>query len=147
MWVSANAMLSVPSVTMNAGSRTSVTSAAVQRPRRPTQVRMPSAIASSGGMPFVDRELGHDDLSERHHRPDREVDPGRQDHQRLADREHADDHHLLQHEREVLGVQEAVGLDREERHRQHQRDERPDGRRGEDASPSWRGRIVARVVR
>ena len=49
-----------------------------------------------------DRQLRHHDLPERHHRPDREVDAGGQDDERLADREHADDHRLLQDEREVL---------------------------------------------
>ena len=147
MWVSANAMLSVPSVTMNAGNPTSVTRPPFSTPKA-TQVRIPSAIARSGDMPFVDGELRHDDLSERHHGSDREVDPGRQDHERLADREHADDHHLLQHEREVLGVQEAIGLDREEGHRQQQRDERPDGRRGEHAKPELaRAGSPARVLR
>ena len=51
MCVSANAMLSVPSVTMNAGNPTSVTRPPFSTPKA-TQVRIPSAIASSGDMPF-----------------------------------------------------------------------------------------------
>ena len=107
MWVSANAMLSVPSVTMNAGSRYERHKTAVQHPEGDAG-QDPERDRQERGHAVVDRELGHHDLSERHHGADREVDPGRQDHQRLADREHADDHHLLQHEREVLGVQEAI---------------------------------------
>jgi len=83
---------------------------------------------------LVDRKLRHYDLPERHHGADGEVDPGREDHQGLTDREHADDHHLLQHEREIWTLQEAVALQREERHRQQQREERPDGGRREEAA-------------
>ncbi len=51
MWVNAKAMLSVPSVTMNAGSLTPVTSAPLSTPKA-TQARMPSAIAVSGLKPW-----------------------------------------------------------------------------------------------
>ena len=108
MWVSANAMFSVPSVTMNAGSRTPGDEAAVQDPEADAGRGSRAAIAGSGRHAAGHRELRHHDLPERHHRADREVDARGQDHERLADREHADDHHLLQDEREVLGLQEPV---------------------------------------
>ena len=123
MWVSANAMLSVPSVTMKAGSRTCVTSPPFSMPK-PMQVRMPIRIAGIAGHAARHGKLGHHDLPERHDGPDRQVDSGGQDHERLTDREHADDHRLLQHEREVLGLQEPVRLQREERHREHEGEER-----------------------
>ena len=52
MCVKANAMLSVPSVTMKAGSRTSVTRAPFRAPKA-TQVRIPREIARSGDMPLL----------------------------------------------------------------------------------------------
>ena len=51
MCVRAKAMFSVPSVTMNGGSRTPVTSPPVKTPK-PTQVRMPSRSAGSAGTPL-----------------------------------------------------------------------------------------------
>ena len=45
-------MLSVPSVTMNAGNRRAVTSPPFRIPK-PTHVRIPSAIAGSAGTPFA----------------------------------------------------------------------------------------------
>ena len=122
-------MFSVPSVTMNAGRRSAVTSPPFSMPKRDARE---DAERERGERrhAVLDRELRHHDLAERHHRPDGEVDAGGEDHERLADRQHADDHHLLEHEREVL-PEEPVALEREEHHRAQQREQRGDGRRGE----------------
>src|SRR6266508_3201846 len=56
MWVSANAMFSVPSVTMNGGSRSQVTRVPLKAPKA-TQVRIPSAMAMKGLMPLVTASL------------------------------------------------------------------------------------------
>ena len=118
MCVRANAMFSVPSVTMNAGSRTTVDQTAVQHAEADARERCRAAIAGTAGTPLATAQLGHHDLAERHHRAARQVDARGQDHERLADRQHADDHHLLEDQRQVLRLQEPVGLQREERHRQ-----------------------------
>ena len=52
MCVSAKAMLSVPSVTMNGGSAIRVTSRPLTKPERARRPAMPSRIASSGGTPL-----------------------------------------------------------------------------------------------
>src|SRR5204862_500099 len=51
-------------------------------------------------------------------------DAGREDDQRLADRQRADHHHLLDDEREVLGLEEPVRLRGEEDAREHEREQR-----------------------
>src|SRR6185503_13955200 len=58
-------------------------------------------------------------------------DSGGEDDQGLADRENADHHYLLEDEREVLRLEEAVALPGEEHHREDQRDKRPHGRGSE----------------
>jgi hypothetical protein len=52
MWVKANAMFSVPSVTMKAGSRRPATRLPFSMPK-PTQARMPRSNAWSGGTPLA----------------------------------------------------------------------------------------------
>ena len=81
-------MLSVPSVTMNGGSRSRVTSTPFMPPAPAVPTTKPDARARPGraarGWP---RWLGHDDRGEDHDRPDRQVDAGGQDDQGLADRQ------------------------------------------------------------
>ena len=101
-------MLSVPSVTMNGGSRRPVTSPPLIDAEGDAGEDRRAEAPAAAGIAAHDRELRHHDLPERHDRADREVDPRREDHQRLPDREHADDHHLLQDQREVLRLEESV---------------------------------------
>ena len=114
MCVSAKAMLSVPSVTMNAGSRTPVTRAPFSSPkadaRERSRARSRRAAARRSPPRASSSRSGRSAITV----PHGEVDARGQDHERLPDREHADDHHLLEHEREVLGLEEAVALEREE---------------------------------
>src|SRR5207253_7010765 len=53
---------------------------------------------------------------------------GRQDDERLTDRDHTDDHHLLQHERQVLTRPEAITPCREEEARNAKGKERTERR-------------------
>jgi hypothetical protein len=56
-------------------------------------------MASGAWQAQVGRELGHHDAAQRHHHAARQVDAGGQHDQRLADRDHAHHHHLLQDQR------------------------------------------------
>ena len=107
---------------MNGGSRTRVISAPFTNPNA-VVASSPHATAETGIQPVIDRHPAHDDRAERHHHAARQVDARREDDQRLADGDHADDHHLLQDQREVLSGEEPVGLRREERAREQQREE------------------------
>ena len=130
MWVRAKAMLRVPRVTMNGGSRTAVTRDPLNAPNA-AQTASPRKTASRRVHAAVDRELGHDDVAERHHGAVGQVDARGEDDQGLADGEGADDHDLLDDERQVATGQEPGRLGREEGHGEQQRDERTEGREGE----------------
>ena len=139
----ANAMLNVPSVTMNGGSLTRVTSRPLSRPNS-VVTPMPHEDGQRRGQAEVGRDLGHHDAAQRHDHAARQVDAGGQDDQRLADGDHADDHHLLQDQREVLAAEEAVGRRREEDAGDQQRDEgaeladrRQFALQGVHVGPSW----------
>ena len=121
--VIANAMFSVPSVTMNGGSLMRVTSRPLTRPNSAV-TPMPAGDRERRRHAEVGGELGHHDAAERHHHAARQVDAGGEDHQRLADRDDADHHHLLQDQRQVAAGEEAVALRGEERAGDQQRDER-----------------------
>ena len=78
-------MLRVPSVTMNGGSLTRVTSAPLRKPGSAPTTATPTSSASGPGTPCVGGELGHDDVREQHDGADRQVDAGGEDDERLAD--------------------------------------------------------------
>ena len=76
-------MFSVPNVTMNGGSWIRVMSPPLSAPKA---THTPTPSDRQIGVDAVDhRELGHDDRPEGHDGAAREVDPGREDHQRLTD--------------------------------------------------------------
>ena len=101
-------MLNVPSVTMNGGSRSHVTSAPLTKPKA-AQASDPEQDRQHGRHVVVDRHLRHDDRPEGHHRAARQVDARGEDDERLADGQRADHHHLLEDQREVRRRQEPVG--------------------------------------
>ena len=111
-------MFSVPSVTMNGGSRTRVTSTPVTTPK-PTQVRIPRAIACSGGTPLATASFAMMIWPSAITVPTERSMPAVRMISVWPIASTPDDHHLLEHERQVLGLEEAVGLQREERHREH----------------------------
>ncbi len=117
-------MLQVPSVTMNGGSRRWVTSTPLTSRRRCADEEA-DGKASGAGTPAPTASLPMTTERQHHDRADREVDAGGQDDQRLGDAENADDRDLLQDQREVEGIEEALADDgAEEQHAQQQHDER-----------------------
>ena len=80
---------------------------AVQEPER-VQARSPHGDREVRIHSEIDRELGHDDGTERHHHAARQIDARGENDQGLPDGDDADHHHLLQDEREVLSGQEAI---------------------------------------
>ena len=105
-------MLQVPSVTMNGGSRRQRDQRAVDRSRRRAPTTRPSGKAIATGTPASDGQPAHDHRGQDHDRADRQVDAGGQDDQGLRDPDDADDRDLLQDQRQVEGVEEAVADDR-----------------------------------
>src|SRR5688572_23351648 len=81
------------------------------------------------------RKLCHHDAAERHHHPARQVDSGGENDQSLPNGNHANHHHLLQHERKVFAGQEAITLRAEESARDEEREQRPDRTNGRQAFP------------
>ena len=79
-------MLQVPSVTMNGGSRSTVTSTPLTQPQA-TPARRPSGKASSTGTPLTTASRPITTERQHHDRADREVDAGGEDDQRLRDAE------------------------------------------------------------
>jgi len=69
------------------------------------------------------RQAGHHDRPEGHHGAVGEVDAGREDNQRLADRQDPDYRNLLNDQRPVFGRQEPVGPNREEERGEEERNE------------------------
>ena len=131
---SAKKMFSVPSVTMNGGSLSRVTSSPLSRPQA-VPTTNPSSRASRPGSPWSAAELGHHDRRQHHDRADREVDAGGEDDERLGDAQRADHHDLLQDQRDVARRQEAVRRERED----------DDGeRRGRTAARTSRSRAGCR---
>ena len=118
-------MLSVPRVTMNGGSFTRVTSTPLSVPAR-AATTIPIASAATPGTPWSDGDLGH------HHRrqdgdgPDRQVDAGGEDDDRLADGEGGDHRRLLQQQRDRRLGEEAGVDEVEDDARDHQDQRRAD---------------------
>ena len=99
-----------------------------------------------------------EDAGRGHHRADREVDPGRRDHERHPDREHADDARLGEHVADVVPGRERLGLeDRadDEEQDDHDRERvllqlerpRPGEERRSPAAPAGSGAAVIRPPR
>ena len=109
---------------MNGGSLTRVTSTPLSSPASDADRRAREQGASSPGTPWSASSLTITSDDSTIAIADRQVDAGGQDDQRLADRERADDRHLLDEQRQRLRAQEAVGDDAEDDHGQHQHDER-----------------------
>ena len=132
-------MFNVPSVTMNGGSLMRVTSrplsSAEQRARARRRTGSPAPAARRASTANLVITMQPSAITMPH---DRSM-PAGEDDQRLADGDHADHHHLLQDQREVLARQEAVALRGEEHAREQQRDQRADvasdGRRS--AKVAW----------
>ena len=104
-------MLSVPSVTMNGGICSRVTSAPFRKPQA-TPHSKPERKGDDSGNAVDDGEPAHHHRRDHHDHADREIDAGGQDDQRLRDAENADDRHLRQHGRQIAGGDEMREVDR-----------------------------------
>ena len=107
-------MLKVPSVTMNGGRLSRVTSVPLMAPAT-APARIPSSNAKIPGMPFVHGEVGHQQRRKDRDGPDRQVDAGGQDDQRLTDGQRGDHRDLLQDDADRLRLDEPRIDDRETR--------------------------------
>ena len=122
-------MLSVPSVTMNGGSLSRVTSKPLRAPIAVPQTQ-PDQQRQHAGHAQLGREVGHQDRGEHRDRAGGQVDAGGQDDQGLAQRQGGDHGDLGDHQAEVRGRQEPAGDDREGDDRDEQDRERAQDRVG-----------------
>ncbi len=121
-------MLRVPSVTMNGGILSRVTSAPLRKPKAEPQMR-PSGKARIVGTPSstARRPITTDEMTMM--TPIDRSMPGGEDHQGLTDAENAGDHHLGQNGRDVAGGGETRRIDRHSEQQAERQHDEWDGRR------------------
>ena len=120
--VSANAMFSVPSVTMNGGSRTSVTRPPFSTPK-PRQVRIPSRSAGRAGTPLTTASFVITIWPSAMTVPTERSIPAVRITSVWPIARTPTTIVCCSTSERFCGLQEPVRLEREERHRQHERDE------------------------